>query len=171
MITYRYLVLAALLVACGGSDNKPADDATTANPNAGPCPPSMDKEGDQCVPKAGSGASTAQASTDTPPAAKVPYDKDNVEMKLRRAADQVKANCGSATDDSGKPGGPWGQTKVTVTLGRNGHVHDVTIPDPYDGKPSGKCAILAFRGLIFPPYAAPADATVEWDVDIEKPGK
>ena len=172
MSAYRCLVLAALLAACGGGNDKPAEDATNANPNAGPCPPSMEKEGGECVPKSGSSSgSESSTSTDTPQTAKVPYDKDNVEMVLKRAALQVKSNCGAATDDTGKPSGPWGQTKVTVTLGRNGHVRDVTIPDPYDGKPTGKCALLAFRGLIFPPYAAPADVSVEWDVDIEKPSK
>jgi len=109
--------------------------------------------------------------TAAPAGPKTPYDKDSVEIVLRRAANQVKANCGAATDDNGKASGPFGQTKVSVTLGRNGHVRDVTIPGPYDGKPVGSCAIKAFQNLIYPPYAAPMDSVVDWDVEIVKPGK
>ena len=167
MIRKASLVLVLALAACGGSD-KPADDATSANTNSGPCPPSMDKVGGECVPKSGSQTSSTSGG-DTSGTPKTAYDKDSVEVVLKRAAAQVKSNCGAATDDSGKPSGPWGQTKVSVTLGRNGHVQDVTIPEPYNDKPTGHCATLAFQGLIFPPYAAPADVTVEWDVDIVKP--
>ncbi len=115
------------------------------------------------------GSSSSGHSIAQQPGPKTPYDKDAVEIVLRRAANQVKANCGAATDDNGKATGPFGQTKMSVTLGRNGHVRDVSIPSPYDGKPVGSCAVKAFENLIFPPYAAPADSVVEWDVELVKP--
>ena len=185
MIQNRLLLVALVLAGCGGATDKPAEDATSESgksASSDTCPAGETKEGGECVPTGGgsgssgssgsSSSSTSASSTSGESAGpKTPYDKDNVDMVLNRAAMQVKRNCGAATDDSGKANGPFGQTKVSVTLGRNGHVHGVTIPDPYDGTPTGKCAVLSFKGLIFPPYAAPADVTVEWDVDIEKPGK
>jgi hypothetical protein len=166
--------------ACGGSD-KPADNASNAN---GDCPAGMVKQGGDCVapegetgpgknppPQNTATANTSGTSTTTAPSEpKTPYDKDNVEMVLRRAAVQVKANCGAATDENGKANGPFGQTKASITLGRNGHVHGVTVPDPYAGKPVGNCVVQAFQNLIFPPYAAPADVVVDWDVEIVKFG-
>ena len=192
-----YCILVPLVLAgCGGGTDKPAEDANSTQAKSGDCAWGEVREGGECVPtgegtsshySSSSGSSSGSASgsgsdtpattntstttTTAPSGPKTPYDKDSVEIVLRRAALQVKNNCGAATDDSGKPSGPWGQTKVSVTLGRNGHVRDVTIPDPYDGKPTGRCALLAFKGLIFPPYAAPMDVTVDWDVDIEKRGK
>ena len=100
-----------------------------------------------------------------------PYDRDAVEEQLKRAARQVKGNCGGATDDTGQATGPWGQTKATVTLGRNGRVKQVTVPSPYDGKPVGICIAHAFQKLIFPPYAASSVATIDWDVELVQPGK
>jgi hypothetical protein len=92
-----------------------------------------------------------------------------VEGALRRAALQIKANCGSATDDEGKATGPWGSTKASVTIGRNGHIAQVTVPSPYDGKPVGNCVVNAFKKIQFPPYAGSADSVVEWDVEIVQP--
>jgi len=96
-----------------------------------------------------------------PPSSGVPYDKESVEIGLKRAARQVKANCGAATDEEGKASGPWGKTTVTVKIGHNGHSQGVTIGAPYDGKPVGKCVAQAFSG---------GDATVDWPVEIVQPG-
>ena len=100
---------------------------------------------------------------------KTPYDRDMVEMQLRRAAGQIKSNCGSATDDDGKATGPWGKTKASVTLGRNGHVGQVTLPSPYDGKPVGNCVVNAFKKLQYPPYAGSTDSIVDWDIELVQP--
>ncbi len=81
----------------------------------------------------------------------------------------MKANCGSATDDSGAASGPWGKTSASVTLGRNGHVKEVSIPAPYDGQPDGVCAINAFKKIQFPPYASSSDVVVQWDIEFVKP--
>ena len=76
---------------------------------------------------------------------------------------------GASTDENGKAAGPWGTTKASVRLGRNGHVRGVEVPAPYGDKPVGTCVVHAFQNLVFPPYAAPADVVVDWDVEIVKP--
>ena len=86
------------------------------------------------------------------------------------AARQVQANCGFAKDEDGKGVGPWGKTSVSITLGHNGHTKGVTIPEPFDGKPTGKCAVKAFGNLTFPPWSGP-DETIEWPVEIPQPRK
>jgi hypothetical protein len=98
-----------------------------------------------------------------------PYDKDAIEVQLKRAARQVKGSCGGATDDEGHATGPWGQLKASVVLGRNGHVKQVTIPDPYNGKPVGLCIVHAFQKLVFPPYSGDTDTSVDWDVELVQP--
>ena len=189
MTRHIVIVVALAAAACGGPD-KPANSASAD------CPPGTQKQGGDCVAPdeesgpgkgasmeahgtsetgsgngslASPGGGSRGSSTAAPAGAKTPYDKDAIEIVLRRAANQVKANCGAATDSDGKRLGPWGATKVSVTLGRNGHVRDVSIPSPYADKPAGSCAIKAFENLIFPPYAAPADAVVDWDVELVKP--
>ena len=190
-MTRHIVIVVALAAAACGVPDKPANSASAD------CPPGTQKQGGDCVAPdeesgpgkgasleahgksetgSGTGSSSGMATsggggggTAAPAGAKTPYDKDAVEIVLRRAANQVKANCGAATDSDGKRLGPWGATKVSVTLGRNGHVRDVSIPSPYDDKPAGSCAIKAFENLIFPPYAAPTDSVVEWDVELVKP--
>ncbi len=169
-----------IVVAACYSPDKPAENASSG----GDCPAGMVKQGGDCAaPEGESGpgksgtnttstatATSTSTSTPPPPEVKTAYDKDNVEMVLRRAATQVKANCGSASDENGKANGPWGQTKASVRLGRNGHVRGVEVPAPYGDKPVGTCVVHAFQNLVFPPYAAPADVTVDWDIEIVKPG-
>lgn len=111
----------------------------------------------------------APAPSPASPAGAVPYDKDSVEVELKRGARQVKANCGAATDDDGHATGPWGKTQATITLGRNGHVKQVSVPAPYDGKPVALCIAHSFDKIQFPPYAADTDATVAWNVELVKP--
>lgn len=94
-----------------------------------------------------------------------------MEAQLKRAARQVKSGCGSASDSDGNRNGPWGPTKASVVLGRNGHVKQVTVPDPYNGKPVGDCVVNAFKKIQFPPYAGSSDATLDWDVEIVQPKK
>lgn len=106
-------------------------------------------------------ASSAAFASDT-------YDKAATDVILARAARQVQANCGFAKNEEGKAVGPWGKTNVSVTLGHNGHTSSVTIPEPFDGKPTGRCAVKAFANLVFPPWSGP-DETVEWPVEIPQP--
>jgi hypothetical protein len=169
------------VAACGGGA-KGAD-------SPGNCPDGTVLSGSDCVPSstpsthasdepsspssdtAGSGA--ASGSADPTPSGstggKTPYDKDSVEIELKRASRQVKANCGSATDDNGTAAGPWGKTTASVTLGRNGHIKEVTVPAPYDGQPDGVCAVNAFKKIQFPPYASSSDVVIPWDIEFVKP--
>jgi hypothetical protein len=96
------------------------------------------------------------------------YDKDETEVVLKRAARQVHDNCGMATNEDGKRAGPWGKTNITVLLGHNGHSKEVTIPEPFNDKPTGKCAVKAFSLLTFPPWNGP-DTSVDWPIEIPPP--
>jgi hypothetical protein len=170
------LAVALSLAGCGGGGAKAPTN----------CPEGTVLKGSDCVPddssgddssggsvgtSKGSDSSSAGGGTGSDSSGSTPYDRDAVEEQLKRAARQVKGNCGGATDDTGQATGPWGQTKATVTLGRNGRVKQVTVPPPYDGKPVGICIAHAFQKLIFPPYAASSDATLDWDVELVQPTK
>jgi hypothetical protein len=102
------------------------------------------------------------------PTNSTPYDKEAVDISLKRAARQIKANCGAATDEEGQALGPWGKTTVTVKLGHNGHSQGATVTGGFESKPVGKCIERAFSGLLFPPFAGP-DATVDYEVEVVKP--
>jgi hypothetical protein len=147
------------------ASDKPAGDKSAqedSTPQPSPqTPASEDKPQDH--------VSTAPVRSDTVPAGKTPYDKEAVNAELKRGARQVKANCGAATDDEGKAMGPWGKTKASITLGRNGHVKQVAVPAPYDGKPAGLCVVHAFEKIQFPPYPGESDVVVDWDVELVRP--
>jgi len=174
----------AALTACGTKE-KPAESPPT-------CPEGTVLSGESCLPvSAGtaktpgdddtSRAATAKAS---PPSASpaaggaaetegggggATFDKDAVETQLKRAAKQVKGNCGLATDEDGNQSGPWGTTTAAVVIGRNGHVREVTVPAPYGGTPVGECIVNSFKKLVYPPYPGASDATVTWPVEVIKP--
>jgi len=84
-----------------------------------------------------------------------PYDRESTEIVLSRAARQVKANAASPKTKDGNGKGPWGKTTLTITLGHNGHAKGATIPAPFEGKPSGKCAIQRSVTSRFPPWSGP----------------
>ena len=110
------LVGCAGLLACG--ESKPAKDAHDWPEPPPPSASGADEHTDTPAP-------TSHASVDTPPPSSgstVTYDKEAVEVVLKRAARQVKANCGAATDEDGKATGPWG-IKVSIV-----EVKDVEIP-------------------------------------------
>ncbi len=180
-------LVAVFGAACGGG-GKDAE-------SPGTCPDGTVLKGSDCVPAESAGDTSGSGGASAPPkqhackssdadsvggdtsgggggagsSGGVPYDKDEVEAKMRRSAKQIKSNCGAATDDDGKATGPWGTVHATVTLGRNGHVKDVSIPDPYSGKPVGICVSRQLKDLIYPPYAGSSDATIEWDFEVVKP--
>lgn len=161
------------LVGCGGQ-TKQADSPGTCpegtvlhGSDCLPASAEKEKDPDEMTPSATSHAGSDDSSSAG--ASGTPYDKDAVEAELKRAARSIKKSCGASTDEDGQATGPWGATKASITLGRNGHVKQVTVPAPYDGKPVGVCVVHAFEKIWFPPYAAPADAVVDWDVDLTKP--
>jgi hypothetical protein len=173
-------MLVGALAGCGGGAKAPAncpdgtvlkgtdcvpDDSSSGDDSSGSSASASSKGG------GGSGSSGAAAGggDDSASSGKTPYDKEAVDEQLKRGARQVKGHCGGATDDTGQATGPFGQTKATVVLGRNGRVKQVSVPAPYDGKPAGICAVHAFQKLIFPPYAGSTDATIDWDIEIVQP--
>jgi hypothetical protein len=165
--------LALALVACGPT--KPPEDASSASSE-------KKDDGTQSVKWEGASKDDMQSRKQEAPAgsqAATPtvkedrhdqYDKEATEVVLKRAARQVKANCGHAKDENGKASGPWGKVNVSVQLGHNGRGKGASIPAPFEGKPTGRCAVQAFSNLTFPPWSGD-DTTVEWEVEIVEPGK
>ena len=93
------------------------------------------------------------------------YDKEATEVVIKRAARQVKENCGAAKGEDGKASGPWGKATLQLQLGANGHSKSVTVPSPYQGKPTGNCVEKAFTNLTFPPWGG-SDTTIDWEVEL-----
>ena len=93
------------------------------------------------------------------------YDKEATEVAVKRAARQVKDNCGAAKDENGKASGPWGKATLMIQLGHNGHSRGVSVPAPFQGKASGNCVEKAFTNLTFPPWAG-ADTEISWEVEL-----
>lgn len=164
-------------IACGGS-SKPAEDPSTASAEEAPKWDDSSESADRARhPHFASNASSDDEDGSKPAAAPPPpsspakqrradeYDREATEMVIRRAARQVKENCGAATDEDGKASGPWGKALVTVNLGHNGRSKGATISAPFEGKPTGRCALQAFANLMYPPWAG-ADTSVEWEVEI-----
>jgi hypothetical protein len=167
------------LSACGGAKQAQSP---------GTCPEGTILSGENCLPESGGGAKASDedapkgnknssAASAASPAGGVgesqsgneSYDKEAVESQLRRAAKQVQANCGSASDDEGNKTGPWGSTTATILLGRNGHVQGVTVPAPYSGAPVGDCVANSFKKIQYPPFNGSGDASITWDVQIVEP--
>ncbi len=162
-----------------GEDCVPGDDSSSSagSGSSGKSAKSDDDDSSSSSSSSSSSASSgaSSGSSDSSSAGSsggsTPYDKDAVDAQLKRAARLVKSGCGSASDSDGNRNGPWGSTKASVVLGRNGHVKQVTVPDPYNGKPVGDCVINAFKKIQFPPYAGSSDVVVDWDVEIVQPKK
>jgi hypothetical protein len=170
------ILIVPLLLACG--PKKPAEDAEGAPKTDAP-----KDDGTGGVKWEGASAEDKQARQAGPPAGTPPptstsigqnrtdsYDKEQTEIVLRRAARQVKEHCGEAKDENGKAPGPWGKTNISVNLGHNGRSKGATIQAPYDGKPTGRCAVQAFSALTFPPWSG-ADTTIDWEIEIVQTGK
>jgi len=170
------------LAACGGKP-KPKDPSDSDTPPASSDEtPKWDNSSTTGTGSSSSSSSSSSAGDGTSSSSKAAppveehakqrsdeYDKEATEVVLKRAARQVKANCGAATDENGKASGPWGKTTIQIALGRNGHSKGVTVPAPYQGKPTGNCVEKAFSNLTFPPWAG-ADTTVDWEIELAPPG-
>jgi hypothetical protein len=176
-------MLAALagLAGCGGG-GKPADspenstghsekDPDELTPSSSNSSSSDDSSGSSGKATSGGGGSAGDTPSGGTSGVKTPYDKDAVDVELKRAARQVKGNCGAATDENGSATGPWGKFTANITLGRNGHIKQVTVPSDYDGKPVGICVVHAFQKITFPPYAGSSDAAIDYEIEVTKPKK
>ncbi|HVH44089.1 MAG TPA: hypothetical protein VM925_17180 [Labilithrix sp.] len=156
------------LLACGGGKEK-AKEPTTDKPAYTDETPKWEgaTTPDPNAPTKSSGGSTVH---EAPKQRTDQYDKEGTEVALKRAARQVKDNCGQAKDENGKAVGPWGKATIQVQLGHNGHSKGTTVPPPFQGKPTGTCVEKAFTNLAFPPWAG-ADTQVDWEVELVEPGK
>lgn len=167
--------------ACGSAAKKPASDATSTPADEGA--PKWDSSSETASAPSGSsgspsgGSTPGTASTVGPSVANMQapkarsgdvYDKEHTDIVLKRAARQVKENCGSAKDEDGKAPGPWGKATAAVVLGHNGHSRGVTVGPPYDGTPAGRCILQAFANLTFPPWSGP-DTTINWELELVQP--
>lgn len=164
------------LLACGGSKER-AKDPTDTPPSSSDETPKWEgastpapEPSTRLPSQSSSGGVGGGAVREAPAKRSDQYDKEATEFVLKRAARQVKDNCGHAKDESGKALGPWGKTTVQVQLGHNGHSKGTTVPAPYQGKPTGNCVEKAFTNLTFPPWAG-ADTEVDWEVELIEPGK
>lgn len=158
------------LFACGG-EKKGAKDPSDTPPSYSDETPKWEGAGpppDPVTPKTAGGSGTAPI--EAPKQRSDQYDKEGTEIALKRAARQVKENCGAAKDENGKAVGPWGKTTIQVQLGHNGHSKGTNVPSPYQGKPTGTCVEKAFTNLTFPPWAG-ADTQVDWEVELVEPKK
>ena len=164
--------LALALAGCGGkpkqvgeypaeNENKSGEE-TPKWEGAAPPPPPLSAE-EKAKPKGGGVNEAATRRTDQ-------YDKEATETVIKRAARQVKENCGHAKDDNGKAVGPWGKATLQIQLGASGRSKGVTVPAPYQGKPVGNCVEKAFANLTYPPWGG-ADAEVSWEVEIVNPAE
>jgi hypothetical protein len=142
------------------STHPPATDDGTASTKwegATPAPPAATSS----TQGAGNNANVQEAATRRTDQ----YDKEGTEVVLKRAARQVKENCGAARDEAGNASGPFGKATLQIILGRNGHSKGLTMPPPFQGKPTGNCVEKAFTNLTFPPWGGP-DTEVSWDIEI-----
>jgi hypothetical protein len=162
-----FLVLAFSMVGCGG---KPAKDPSTETPKEDDTPKwegaSTVKEDPKPSGGGGGGASVVEGSKRR----EDQYDKEATEVVLKRAARQVKENCGAAKDETGKASGPWGKATLQIQLGHNGRSKGITVPSPYQGKAVGNCIEKAFANLTYPPWGG-SDTQVDWEVELVQPGK
>lgn len=158
------MALALATVACG---SKPAKDPSAEDaPKEDETPKwegsSTAKEDPK--PATGGGASIVEGQRRR----EDQYDKEATDVVLKRAARQVKDNCGAAKDETGKANGPWGKVTVQVQLGHTGRSKGITVPSPYQGKAVGNCIEKAFTNLTFPPWGG-ADTQIDWEVELVQP--
>src|SRR5687768_9907249 len=106
--------LVACALACASTEPKQTSGCPSGTVlREGSCVPFSDTEAEArlSTPTSSTGSSTEDAGP------KTPYDREAVEMQLKRQATQVRGNCGHMKDANGKMSGPFGATKVSVTLG------------------------------------------------------
>ena len=171
------VVACAGLVACGEGKRKTAKDPSEENH-----PPAYEDETpkwegasrvveEPAKPSSSSSPTSGSGKVNEAPARRTDqYDKEATDVPLKRAARQVKDNCGAAKDENGKATGPWGKVTIQIMLGHNGHSKEVTIPEPYADKPVGRCIKNAYTNLTFPPWSGP-DTQIQQEVELIEPGK
>jgi hypothetical protein len=153
----------------GGEGAPKSNEETPKWEGAAPPPPPLESK--PSGGGGGTGAGTgARGVNEAPRQRSDQYDKEATEVVIKRAARQVKENCGAAKGDDGKASGPWGKATITLQLGANGRSKGVTVPAPYQGKPVGNCVEKAFTNLTFPPWGG-SDAEVSWEIELVNPAE
>ena len=178
----------APLVSLAGMAGACALTACETKPptQAGNCPEGTYLDGENCKPKeardeatmnpgagesqGGGGGGGGGGGATTPSGEKVKYDKEMVDSLLKRSAERVKANCGSATEEGGGRVGPYGETTVSVTISHTGWIMNPTVPAPFNGTAVGNCIVNSFDRKQFPPFGS-ADVIVTVPVEVVDPKK
>jgi hypothetical protein len=149
----------------GGEGAPKTNEESPKWEGAAPPPPPL-----EATAKPAGGGTGARSVNEAPRQRSDQYDKEATEVVIKRAARQVKENCGAAKGDDGKATGPWGKGTITLQLGANGRSKGVTVPAPYQGKPVGNCVEKAFTNLTFPPWGG-SDAEVSWEIELVNPAE
>ena len=153
-------------IGCGAKPKQVGDPSSENTPSSNDEPTKW--EGATTHPPEENKPKNTTGATEAPTRRTDVYDKEATEVVLKRAARQVKENCGAAKGDDGKATGPWGKATLQIQLGRNGHSKGVTVPPPYQGKPAGNCVEKAFTNLTFPPWGG-SDTQIDWEIELVNP--
>jgi hypothetical protein len=138
---------AAPTVATGGpAPDVAAGTAPLGAPDASAAPVAM--AGAQ-APKGTKVESFASAATST--TAKKEEPKPAGEFSVDAARSALNSAAGAAAG-CGKPGGPKGRGKATVSFAPSGSVSSASIDGPFNGTPVGSCVLGAFRSARVPPF-------------------
>ncbi|MBM4375804.1 MAG: hypothetical protein FJ095_12025 [Deltaproteobacteria bacterium] len=68
------------------------------------------------------------------------------------AARSALSSAAGAASGCGKPKGPTGRGRATVTFSPSGSVSSAQVDPPFAGTPVGSCAVAAFKGARVPPF-------------------
>jgi hypothetical protein len=69
------------------------------------------------------------------------------------AARSALASAANSASGCGKPGGPNGRGRATVTFAPSGAAVSASVDPPFAGTPVGACAVAAFRSARVPPFS------------------
>ncbi len=90
------------------------------------------------------------------------FDKQQTMVSVHRGARQA-SECAKIHAD-----GPFGDVKVSLTIGSKGKIDDASVPPPFAGTAIGKCVETAFEHEMVPPWEGP-DEKLDADVSLQKP--
>jgi hypothetical protein len=139
-----------------------AAETTTAAATASSSDSKTDaKAGSTAAAKGGStsGSKTSDAKTSEPKTEPKEEPKPTAEPAgggaefNRDAASAAMGGAAGGASGCGKPDGPTGRCKVTVTFAPSGRATNVSVGPPCGGSPVGSCIAAAFRKISIPPFS------------------
>jgi hypothetical protein len=98
-------------------------------------------------------AKTDAKKADVPAPDLPPFNVDAARGALNSAA--------GAAGGCGKPGGPTGRGRATVTFAPNGSAASASVDPPFAGTPVGTRAVAAFRGARVPPFSGSSQSVTK----------